>query len=254
MRPRFAYPAAAAVLTVTALTAGGAAAAPYSAGRPHCPLPAFTSGAEYHPHIDRARFAPHVTNPWFPLPVGATYLYAGVKDGAPAVDVVTVTRRTRVVDGVRTRIVADRLFQNGRLLERTSDYYAQDVCGDVWYFGEDTAELDAHGRVVDTSGSFHAGVDGAQPGVFMPAHPRVGQRFRQEWYEGEAEDTFVVRDLSAPVTVPAGRFHHALRTEESTVLEPGVRDVKYYVRGIGEVSEAAVRGPKENLRLIETIR
>jgi hypothetical protein len=255
MRSRYAVPAAVAVLAVAALTGGGAAAtADHPAGRSRCPLPAFTSGAHYHPHIDPARFGPRVTNPWFPLHVGTTYLFTGVKDGAPTVDVVTVTRRTRVVDRVRTRIVADRLFANGRLLERTSDYYAQDVCGNVWYFGEDTAELDPHGRPVDTSGSFHAGIDGAEPGVFMPARPRVGQRFRQEWYQGEAEDTFVVRDLSAPVTVPAGHFRHALRTEESTALEPGVRDVKYYVRGIGEVSEEAATGPTETLHLVETIR
>jgi hypothetical protein len=247
-------PIATAVLASAALTGAAAGVSAHSTGRPHCPLPAFTSGAHYHPHIDPARFGPRVSNPWFPLRVGTTDLYTGVKDGAPTVDVVTVTRRTRVVDRVRTRVVADRLFANGRLIERTSDYYAQDACENVWYFGEDTAELDAHGHVVDTSGSFHAGIDGAQPGVFMPARPRVGQRFRQEWYEGEAEDTFVVRDLSAPVTVPAGHFRHALRTEESTVLEPGVRDVKFYVRGIGDVSEAAVRGPKERLELVETIR
>jgi hypothetical protein len=170
------------------------------------------------------------------------------------VDYFHPSTRTAVIDGVRTRVVEDRLFLNGQLGERTSDYYAQDRCGNVWYFGEDTAELDARGHVVDTSGSFHAGIDGAQPGVFMPAHPKVGQRFRQEWYEGEAEDTFVVRRLSAPVTVPAGHFRHALRTGESTALEPGVVDAKYYVRGIGEVLETTVHGPKETLRLVEVIR
>jgi hypothetical protein len=234
----------------TVSTASPAAAEP---GR-RCPLPVFGSGAHYHPQLDRSGFRAQVTNPWFPLRVGTTSIYTGAKDGQPAVDVVVVTRRTRVVDGVRTRVVADRLFLGGRLAERTSDYYAQDACGNVWYFGEDTAELDARGHVIDTSGSFHAGIDGAQPGVFMQAHPQVGRRFRQEWYQGEAEDTFVVRDLSTPVTVPAGHFRHAMRTEESTALEPGVLDAKYYVRGIGEVSETTVVGPRETLRLVQIIR
>jgi hypothetical protein len=218
-----------------------------------CQLPKFGPGAAYHPHIVASTFGPNVTNPWFPLKPGTTQLYAGVKDGRSAVDVVTVSRHTRVVDRVRTRIVEDRLFLAGRLSERTSDYYAQDSCGNVWYFGENTAELDAHGRVTDTSGSFLAGVDSAQPGVFMQARPELGRKFRQEWYRGQAEDVFSVSALSTRVTVPAGSFRHALRTRETTALEPGVVDRKYYVRGIGEVVEAAVKGPQEKLVLIDVI-
>src|SRR6185312_1996778 len=116
----------------------------------------------------------------------------GTKDGDPALDLVVPTTRTRRIDGVRTRVVEDRLYLHDVLRERTSDYYAQDRCGNVWYFGEDTAELDEHGHVVSTEGTFHAGVDGAQPGVFMQAHPQIGRRFRQEWYRGHAEDTFKV--------------------------------------------------------------
>jgi hypothetical protein len=142
-----------------------------------------------------------------------------------------------VVDGVRTRVVEDRLFLAGRLEERTSDDYAQDTCGNVWYFGEDTAVLDRQGHVIDRSGTFHAGVDGAQPGVFMQADPTPFRRFRQEWYRGEAEDTFRVVDAASTTTVPYGHFTHALRTEEKTALEPGVLDNKNYVRGIGEVEE-----------------
>jgi hypothetical protein len=180
-------------------------------------------------------------------------VYAGVKDGKQALDLVLASPRTRLIDGVRARVVEDRLYLDGVLEERTADYYAQDGCGNVWYFGEDTATLDAHGRVVDTEGSFHAGVDGAQPGVFMPAHLQVGRRFRQEWYRGQAEDVFSVTDRSARVSVPFGRFASALRTAERTALEPGVLDTKYYVRGVGEVFEGSVRGPREILRLVEVI-
>jgi hypothetical protein len=185
--------------------------------------------------------------------VDTTSIYAGTKDGETALDIVTNSRATRVIDRVRTRVVEDRLFLSGRLEERTTEYYAQDRCGNVWYFGEDTAQLDSHGHVVDTSGSFHAGVDGAQPGVFMQARPQLGRKFRQEWYAGEAEDTFKVIDLSARVSVPFGSFAHALRTEETTALEPGVADNKYYVRGIGEVLEKTVKGGSESLVLIEVL-
>src|SRR5262245_4186977 len=224
-----------------------------AAAAPECPLPRFGPGHDYHPRIVPANFSPHVTNPWFPLRPGTTLVYTGTKDGKRALNLVMTTSRTRVVDGVRTRVVEDRLYLNNVLEERTSDYYAQDRCGNVWYFGEDTAELDSHGRVVSTEGSFHAGVDGAQPGVFMQAHPQVGRKFRQEWFPGQAEDVFWVLDKAATVTVPYGRFHHALRTAENTRLEPEVLDNKYYVRGIGEVAELSVRGPRETLRLVEII-
>jgi hypothetical protein len=218
-----------------------------------CHLPRFGPGAGYRPHIDPAGFGPRVTNPWFPLTPGRTLVYAGTKDGKAAIDLLVPTSRTRVVGGVRTRVVEDRLYLNGVLEERTRDYYAQDRCGNVWYFGEDTATIDRHGNVVDTEGTWHAGVDGAQPGVFMQAQPQLGRRFRQEWYRGQAEDVFEVVDRSAAVTVPYGSFRHALRTAEWTALEPGVLDAKLYVRGVGEVAELSVKGPRETLRLVELI-
>jgi hypothetical protein len=92
--------------------------------------------------------------------------------------------------------------------QRTTDCYAQDRCGNVWYFGEDTATLDGNGKVADPSGSFHAGVDGAQPGVYMQPRPQIGRWFRQEWYRGQAEDRY--RALSAS-DAPPGRGDHRLR-------------------------------------------
>ncbi len=219
-----------------------------------CPLPTFGPGAQYHPVIDRSSFSPNVTNPYFPLTPGTTNVYTGVKDGKQALNIFDVTRRTREIDGVTTRVVEDRLYLDNVLEERTSDYYAQDSCGNAWYFGEDTATLDKHGRVVSTDGSFHAGVNGAQPGVFMQAVPEVGRRFLQEWSPGNAEDTYKVIKLNTRVTVPAGRFKHAIRTEETTALEPDVVDNKVYVKGIGEVVEQAVKGAPESLKLVEVIK
>lgn len=199
-------------------------------------------------------FQATVDNPWFPLKPGTTLVYEGVKDGKPARDVVTVSARVATIAGARCTVVHDRLFLRGRLAERTTDYYTQDGAGDVWYFGEATAELNARGRVVSREGSWRAGRDGARAGLFMPAHPRVGERHRQEHYPGHAEDHFEVVALDARVTVPFGSFAHALRTREWTPLEPGVRDAKYYARGIGEVSERTVRGGDEQLALVASDR
>lgn len=193
---------------------------------------------------------PRVDNPWFPLKPGTTFVYEGSKDGKPLRDVFAVTRRTRVVGGVRCVVIDDRGFAAGRLAERTSDYYAQDDHGSVWYFGEDTAELNASGKVTSTEGTWHAGVHGALPGIFMPARPRVGERHRQEFDKGNAEDQFRVVSLHAPIEVPYGAFTEALRTKEWTALEPGVIDGKWYVRGVGEVAELSRRGPVERSRLV----
>lgn len=187
--------AALALLGLSASTA--AAAAPSSA------LPVFGPGPAYHPHLTPADFRPSVTNPWFPLKPGRTLVYTGTKDDQKAFDIFHTTSRTKVIDGVTARVVEDRLYLDNVLEERTSDYYAQDRCGNVWYFGEDTATLDPQGHVISTEGSFHAGVERAQPGVFMQAHPQVGRRFRQEWHQGHAEDTFKVLSLSAPDAAPS---------------------------------------------------
>lgn len=220
---------------------------------PTCKLTGFGSGSSYRPTIHPADFRPTVDNPLFPLEPGRTLVYTGTKDGKKAINLFAATSRTKVVDGVTTRVVEDRLFLNDVLEERTSDYYAQDKCGNVWYFGEDTAVLDDKGNVVTTEGSFHAGVDGAQPGVFMQASPEVGRDFRQEWYAGHAEDAFKALNLSASVRVPYGTFAHALKTEETTALEPEVVDNKYFVRGIGEVEEVSVKGSVEKLQLVDVI-
>jgi hypothetical protein len=250
MNPRQARPVVAACFIAT--VALGPSVAPAQAAD-RCPLPVFGPGADYHPRIDPAKFTPNVDNPYLPLVPGTTLVYTGTKDGKSALNLSTTTSRTAVIAGVTTRVVEDRLYLDNVLEERTSDYFAQDSCGNVLYFGEDTATLDRRGHVISTEGSFHAGVDGAQPGVFMQAIPEVGRTFRQEWYAGHAEDQYDVVKLSARVKVPFGTFRNALRTEETTSLEAGVLDNKYFVRGIGEVKEVAVKGPTEELDLIEVI-
>jgi len=200
--------------------------------------------------IDPARFSATVDNPWFPLKPGTTFTYQGVKDGKPSRDVYTVTSDTKVIDGVPCAVVHDSLYLSGVLEEETLDYYTQDADGNVWYFGEDTKELDANGKVTSTEGTWRAGINGAEPGIFMEADPLVGHSFRQEYDKGNAEDQYRVADLAATVSVPFGSYHDAMLTVEWTALEPNVLDHKYYVRGVGEVAELSVKGPTEEARLV----
>src|SRR3954467_1024453 len=194
---------------------------------------------------DPGKLVSRVDNPWFPLVPGTTFVYRGVKDGKSARDVFTVAHATKTIQGVRCTAVQDRLYLAGRLEERTTDWYSQDGRGNVWYFGEATAELDAHGRVTSTEGSWQAGVQGAKAGLFMPAHPRVGQSARQEYWRGHAEDHF-------RVVSPLGR--NAVLTQEWTPLEPGVLDHKLYVRGVGTVLEQTERGGDERNELVSVTR
>jgi hypothetical protein len=190
-------------------------------------------------------FTATVDNVWFPLKPGTRYTYAGIKDGLPSRDVVTVLRQVRSIGGVPCAVVSDRLYLKGRLRERTTDWYSQDSQGNVWYFGENTAELDVHGKVTGTEGTWMAGVDGAEPGIYMPAHPRLGQSGRQEFYRGHAEDHFKV----------IGRFGtNAVLTQEWTPLEPGTLDHKLYVRGVGTVLEHTEHGGDEHAELVAIAR
>jgi hypothetical protein len=144
--------------------------------------------------------------------------------------------------------VRDRLYLRGRLRERTTDWYSQDSRGNVWYFGENTAELDTRGKVASTEGTWTAGVDGAEPGIYMPTNPRVGESNRQEFYKGHAEDHFKVIGLFSTVAGTPGK--NALLTEEWTPLEPGTLDHKLYVRGIGTVLEHTEHGGSEHAELV----
>lgn len=195
-------------------------------------------------------FVRHVDNPWFPLKPGSKWHYKGAKGHTKMVDNMRVTHRTKRILGVKATVVHDVVRVHGRREEVTNDFYAQDRHRNVWYFGENTKELDRHGNVTSREGSFRAGRDGARAGVLISGHPKVGQSARQEFLKGQAEDHFKVLDLNARVSVPFVSSHHALRTKEWTPLEPGVIDNKYYVRGIGTVREITVKGPREVLRLV----
>jgi hypothetical protein len=215
------------------------------------------SAAKRLPTPKASHFGHHsnlVTNPWFPLARGSVYVYDGQKDGKAARDVMTVTRKVKTITGIRAAVISDRLFLNGRLAERTTDWYAQDKHGTVWYLGEKTAELNTQGKVTSTEGSFLNGRDGAKGGIFMPVHPAVGRTYQQEAFKGQAEDKFRILSMATSITTPAVSSNTAMLTEETTPLEPGVVDHKYYVQGIGTVKEqqvaGAVPGQAESTQLV----
>src|SRR5437588_2727648 len=201
-----------------------------------------------------SQFVSRITNPWFPLVPGTVYGYRGTKDGKQAMDVLAVTHRKRTIDGIRATVISDRLYENGRLAERTTDWYAQDRNGTVWYLGEKTATLNARGKVLDTAGSWTAGIRGAHAGIYMPGRPHQGQVARQEYAKGQAEDQFKVLKFDARVDVGGVSSQHALLTQETTALEPGIVDHKLYVRGIGTALEVTVKGGNERLELISVTR
>jgi len=200
--------------------------------------------------IDPTQFVSGVDNPYYPLPPGSTLIYRGVRDGASQVDRVHVTNRTKLVQGVETVVVLDIAKHSGRVIEKTYDFFAQDVDGNVWYMGENTKEFDAHGHVTSTEGSWEAGVDGAVAGIIMEAAPQVADGYRQEYLAGHAEDQAWILTLDNSIDVPYGRLHKVIRTMEWSPLEPNVVDEKWYAPGIGIVREVSVAGGQEVAKLV----
>ncbi len=229
-----------------ALGAGGVAAAGTGGGLPQGAEPVV---------LDPAQFTTTVTNPWWPMRPGTRWVSRETDpDGTSQRVVVTVTRRTVLTAaGVRARVVRDTVTEGGEVVEDTRDLYAQDRAGNVWYMGERTAEYEG-GRVVSTEGSWEAGVDGAQAGVVMPARPRPGLRYRQEYYAGHAEDRASVVAVGEQAQTPAGHFRHVVMTREVNRLEPRALEFKFNARGVGPVLAIDVSGGAGREELLRVTR
>jgi len=203
----------------------------------------------YSPSIEPGNFTTRIDNKYFPLKPGTTFVYRGKTENATEGDIVKVTSDTKNIMGVECVVVNDRVTTKGKLTEQTYDWYAQDKKGNVWYFGENSKEY-KNGKVKSTGGSWQAGKDGAKPGIIMPASPKVGKTYRQEYYKGEAEDMARALKVDGSVRVPFGSFDHVLVTDEWTPLEPNVAEHKYYAPGVGTILEVATKGPQERLELL----
>jgi hypothetical protein len=231
------------VLVVPAVVALAGCASGGPAGLPRGSEPA---------HLDPAAFTVDITNPYWPVHPGSRWVYGSVDaDGTTQrVEVTALDETYTVAAGVEARVVHDVVTQDGAVAEDTRDYYAQDTDGNVWYMGEATTEYPP-GEPPSTEGSWEAGVDGAQPGVAVPAHPRPGLAYRQEYLKGQAEDRAVVLSTDEQVQTPVGHWTGALLTRETTPLEPDVAELKFYVPGVGQVLTLQTSGGSEREALVE---
>ncbi len=213
--------------------------------------------ARYDPDFRPARFDdprdPAHPNPFFPLAIGNRWEYRG---GGETV-VVNVLDETKLIAGVRCIVVRDRVFEDGRLVEDTDDWFATAKDGDVWYCGEEAKDFESFRgdqprtpELVSIDGSFKAGRDGDQAGILFRAAPTAGETYREEFSLGNAEDVVEVLSTSyrfgADPALDQGvprelveRFcaGDCVVTRNFSLLEPGIVERKYYARGIGLILE-----------------
>jgi hypothetical protein len=233
-------PSASSLATPSASTPTASASAAASASATPFPA-AYDEGAPYAPTLDPATFVATVDNPYFPLVPGTRWTMKSHGAEGGETTITLVTHRTKTIMGIPCTVVRDEVDKNGELKELTFDWYAQDAEGNVWYMGEQTAEYQ-NGKVSTRAGSWEAGVDGAEPGIIMPADPIVGLTYRQEYLAGEAEDLAKVVDTSSHADTPFRAFDDVWVTEDWTPLEPKVVERKFYARGVGLVMEQLVKG------------
>jgi hypothetical protein len=193
--------------------------------------------------LDPADFTAEIDNPYMPLATGNRWVYTESAAGEPDQRIVVeVTDDMKTIaNGIEALVVRDTATEDGEPVEVTDDWYAQDSEGNVWYLGEDTAEYE-DGKVASRAGSFEAGVDGAQAGIAMPANPQVGMTYRQEYYEGEAEDEGEVVSLDEMAQAPAGFYPETLMTRDTNPLEPKAAELKFYAEGVGQVLAVDISG------------
>lgn len=206
------------------------------------PVSAFASDPVL-PVFDAANFATPKANAYFPLEIGESHTLKGVRtDGDPIVEhaVITVQGPGPVILGIATVLVLDEAFDAGILVERTFDYFAADKDGNVWYFGEDVTNFryDEAGVLTgtDNKSAWRAGVNGALPGISVSGTPVVGLVQFQEHAPAEAAmDYSEILAIDLDITGPAGTFHNVIKTFESSSVEAGLREFKYYAPGFGMI-------------------
>lgn len=206
----------------------------------------------YNPVIDPANFSSDITNPYFPLKPGTVFKFEGSRDGVARRDDMTVTDETKMIMGVKTVVVRDVASSDTEIVEKTVDWYAQDKDGNVWYFGEDTAEY-ANGKVTNTDGTWMAGVDGAIPGIIMKAKPTVGEGYRQEYRPGVAEDYAKVINTEATAGGPTGKYEKVVVTEDTDLLDKSKFEHKWFAPNIGLIGTDGMVGGHHEIRTLKTI-
>ena len=201
--------------------------------------------------VDPSNFTNPKANPYFPIKPGMHWVLRGGDTSERLVEHMRVTHKTKTIQGVTVRVIRDVLRRtDGSVAEATYDYYVDDNAGNVWYFGEDTATYKPNGQVESRDGTWRAGRHGARPGIIMKANPKPTDAYRQEFQRGVAEDQAWTVQTNAVQTVPAGTFHHVVRSFEWSRLERANISVKFYAPGVGEISEGDVVGGTEKFVLV----
>jgi hypothetical protein len=156
-----------------------------------------------------------------------------------------------IANGIEARVIRDTVTENGAPVEITYDWYSQDAAGNIWYLGEYVTNY-KNGKVVGHGGSFEAGVDGAQPGIAIPANPQPGLSYRQEYYKGEAEDKAAVITVGEEqVQVPFGYFNkNVLMTRDLVPTEPKVQELKFYAPNVGPLLSVHTDGAGGRAELV----
>src|SRR5262245_496416 len=241
-----------AVALIAALAAGCSsshASSPPAGEEAAIQPPSWELKGSYKPSIDPADFVATIDNRYFPLEPGTAFHYKGVEDGKPRTDDMVVTDQTKQILGIKATVVEDTVSENGKPVERTFDWYAQDKDGNVWYLGENSLEM-RNGHLQRASDSWEAGVDGAQPGIIMEGDPQRGDVYRQEYYPpGDALDQAHVVRLDGKMKVARGSFDRVRVTDEWSPVEPQM-ERKSYVAGLGEIEEHVTEGGKEHYELV----
>lgn len=223
-----------ALLVLLTLSLGGLKVAPAESHEPD-----FTANFDR----DRCTFVTVSNHPWHPLWPGYSALLEGEEDDEGETITITlqvsVLEETEIVDGIRTRVLEEREWEDGDLVEVSRNFVA--ACretGDIWYFGEDVDDYE-DGVIVGHEGEWRAGRDGAVPGLLMPGNPLNGARYFQEMApDAEALDQAEVQSRTNLLTVPAGTFPLVLHVVDTTPLEPSAADDKYYAYGFGLIKDA----------------
>lgn len=219
--------------------------------------PACIPGRSDRPTASEEAFDPQnfpdptkITNQYFPLSPGTQFIFEGNRKNIPVRVELMVTRETKVVSGVATVVVREKVFEARQLVEDTLDWYAQDTSGNVWYLGQYATDYE-RGQIKGHEGSWEAGLNGAKPGVVMYASPQVGRAYRQEFAPKIAEDMAKVIKLNDSTCVPLKCFQgNVLVTEDWTSLDTQEVIHKYYAPGVGLIRSLTIKGEPEKIELV----
>ena len=231
--------------------AKGAPAAPADAAKIAVVPPAAKAAMKFRDtfKVDKAALADRGKGDYFILQPGYKLTF---KFGIDTL-VITVLDETKMIDGVKCRVVEERETKDGKLAEISRNWFAIDkAAGDVYYFGEAVDVYDADGKIVDHGGSWESGKNGAHFGLFLPGKPKVGDAYYQEVAPGVAMDRAVIASVTEELKVPAGTYKNVLKWEESSAIEAGGGE-KFFAPEIGLIKDDEFELAKHEMPLTDTV-